>query len=128
MDYEYDAEAHRERIMGQHVKEYMDDLAEEDPERYKVQFAKYIDNDIEADGLEDMYTECLQKIKENPKFEKDVRTVKVTHKRHGNTVIPSDDSAKYVRAVKRSNAQRKDRVHQKMAAARQKLMAAMGDE
>lgn len=92
-----------------------------------MQFAKYIENDIEADGLEDMYVEALQKIKEDPKFEKDVRATPITHKRHGNKVIPSEGD-QYVRKVKMSNAQRKDRVHQKMRAARDKLMAATGGD
>lgn len=123
--HQYDADAHRERIMGIHVQEYMEMLQEEDPERYKVQFAKYIENDIEADGIEDMYKECHEKIRESPKFEPDTRTVKVTHKIEGNKVTPSDGSATYVRKVKLSDAQRKNRVKQKLASARQRILAAM---
>merc|ERR1711964_835732 len=86
MDHQYDAEAHRERIMGLHVQEYMEMLQEEDPERYKVQFSKFIENDIEADGIEDMYKECHEKIRESPAFEKDERTVLISHKIEGNKV------------------------------------------
>jgi len=124
MDYQYDADAHRERIMGVHVQEYMEMLQEEDPERFKVQFAKFIENDIEADGIEDMYKECHEKIRESPKFEKDERTVVVTHKVNGNKVIPSDGSTPYTRCVKRSNKQRKDRVQQKIQSARERMLAA----
>jgi len=120
-DYGYDAEAHRERIMGLHVQEYMEMLQEEDPERYKVQFAKYIENDIEADGIEEMYKECHAKIRAAPKFEKDVRTVIISHKIEGNKVTPSDGGKKYVRKVKKSLKERKNRVHQKLASAMQRM-------
>lgn len=73
-DYEYDAPAHLERILGNHVSEYMEMLQEEDPERYKVAFSSYIENDIEADAIEDLYKECHTKIREDPKFVKKVGT------------------------------------------------------
>merc|ERR1719410_270778 len=66
---EYDAEAHKERIFGNHVKEYMEMLQEEDPTKYEAHFAKFIAADIDADKMEDMYTEAHSKIKENPEFE-----------------------------------------------------------
>merc|ERR1719387_2537817 len=68
MDYEYDHAAHLERILGAHVQEYMEMLQEEDPEKYKVQFAKFIENDIEPDGVEEMYKETHKKIRENPVY------------------------------------------------------------
>jgi len=124
MDHQYDADAHRERIMGIHVQEYMEMLQEEDPERYKAQFAKFIENDIEPDGIEDMYKECHEKIREDPKFEKDVRTVILKNERVGNSIKVSDGNT-YVRKAKCHYKQRKARVHQKMATARSKLLAAM---
>merc|ERR1719174_2216633 len=68
-DPEYDAEAHKERIFGGHVKEYMEMLQEEDPTKYEAHFAKFIANDIDADKLEDMYSDAHKKIRENPTFE-----------------------------------------------------------
>ena len=44
----------------------METLADDDEERYKGQFQKYIDDDIEADGLEDMYSEAHAAIREDP--------------------------------------------------------------
>lgn len=126
--WEYDAEAHRERIMGNHVQDYMEQLEDEDPERYKVQFSKYIENDIEAGGIEDMYKECHSKIRENPKFEKDVRTVVITHKVQGNKVTPSDGGKSYIRCKKRSLKQRKNRVLQKKNSAIKRLMEGAGDD
>merc|ERR1712194_123889 len=36
---EYDAEAHKEKIFGSHVKEYMEMMQEEDPTKYEAHFA-----------------------------------------------------------------------------------------
>ena len=36
-------------IFGGHVAEYMENLADDDEERYKSQFQKYIDDDIEGE-------------------------------------------------------------------------------
>lgn len=67
---ELDAEVLRKYIFGGHVAEYMETLADDDEERYKSQFVKYIDNDVEADGLEDLYAEAHKAIREDP-FKKD---------------------------------------------------------
>merc|ERR1712217_534324 len=80
---EYDAEAHKDRIFGKHVSEYMEMLAEEDPTKYEAHFAKYIADGKDADSLEEMYTEAFQKIRDEPDF---VPADKkgVTHTRKGN--------------------------------------------
>ena len=44
----------------------MENLADDDEERYKSQFQRYIEDDIEADGLEDLYTEAHKAIREDP--------------------------------------------------------------
>ena len=67
---ELDAETLRKYIFGGHVAEYMETLADDDEERYKSQFLKYIENDIEADGLEDVYADAHKAIREDP-FKKD---------------------------------------------------------
>ncbi|KAL3952971.1 hypothetical protein ACCO45_012914, partial [Purpureocillium lilacinum] len=51
---ELDAETLRKYIYGGHVAEYMETLADDDEERYQSQFQKYIDDDMEAEGLEDL--------------------------------------------------------------------------
>lgn len=63
---EYDADMHRERIMGGHVGEYMEYLEEEDNQKYKEHFAQYIENEVEADGLEELYESVHEKIREDP--------------------------------------------------------------
>lgn len=67
---ELDAETLRKYIFGGHVAEYMETLADDDEERYKSQFQQYLDNDADAEGLEDLYTEAHAAIREDP-FKKD---------------------------------------------------------
>merc|ERR1712093_480023 len=67
---ELDADTLRKYIFGGHVAEYMETLADDDEERYKSQFQGYIDDEIEADGLEELYTEAHKAIREDP-FKKD---------------------------------------------------------
>jgi large subunit ribosomal protein L5e len=63
---EYDAEMHKERIFGGHVSEYMEYLEEEDNQKYQEQFKAYIEAEIEADGLEELYESVHEKIREDP--------------------------------------------------------------
>jgi len=63
---EYDADTHKERIFGGHVGEYMEYLEEEDNQKYQEHFAKYIENDVSADGLEELYESVHEKIREDP--------------------------------------------------------------
>jgi len=63
---ELDADTLRNYIYGGHVAEYMEGLADDDEERFQSQFAKYIEDDVEAEGLEDLYTEAHKAIREDP--------------------------------------------------------------
>ncbi|ELR09388.1 60S ribosomal protein L5 [Pseudogymnoascus destructans 20631-21] len=63
---ELDAETLRKYIFAGHVAEYMETLADDDEERYKSQFQGYIDDEIEADGLEELYQDIHKQIREDP--------------------------------------------------------------
>jgi len=63
---EYDADMHRERIFGGHVGEYMEYLEEEDNQKYQECFAAYIEKDVEADALEELYESVHEAIREEP--------------------------------------------------------------
>jgi len=63
---ELDTDMLRKYIYGGHVAEYMETLADDDEERYKSQFQGYIDDEIEADGLEELYQEAHKQIREDP--------------------------------------------------------------
>lgn len=67
---ELDADTLRKYIFGGHIAEYMETLQDDDEERYKSQFAGYIDNEIEADGIEEIYADAHKAIREDP-FKKD---------------------------------------------------------
>jgi len=95
----FDAEVLGKYIHGGHVAEYMEGLEEEDNEKYQAHFAKYIEQDIDADSMEDLYKEVHKKIRESPQH---VATKKKIPKKK--------DEFKH--RAKRSYAQRKDRVRQ----------------
>ncbi|KAJ6180926.1 hypothetical protein N7519_011387 [Penicillium mononematosum] len=63
---ELDAETLKGYIHGSHVSEYMETLADEDEERYKSQFVKYIENEIDAGDLEEIYADAHKAIREDP--------------------------------------------------------------
>ncbi|KAK8048319.1 hypothetical protein PG994_010049 [Apiospora phragmitis] len=105
---ELDAETLKKYIMGGHVAEYMETLADDDEERYRSQFQKYIDDDVEADGLEDLYTEAHAAIRENP-FKKVESDAPKKSKDEWKA-----ESKKY-RHQKLTKAERDQRVQDKMA-------------
>jgi large subunit ribosomal protein L5e len=61
-----DADTLHKYIVGGHVAEYMEELADDDEERFRQLFKSYIEDGIEADGIEDIYTEAHEKIREEP--------------------------------------------------------------
>ncbi len=63
---ELDADTLRNYIYGGHVAEYMETLADDDEERYRGQFVKYIEDDVEAESLEEMYQDAHKAIREDP--------------------------------------------------------------
>ncbi|KAH9906853.1 putative 60S ribosomal protein L5 [Xylariomycetidae sp. FL2044] len=63
---ELDAETLKKYIFAGHVAEYMETLADDDEERFKSQFQGYVDDDMEADALEEQYSEAHSAIREDP--------------------------------------------------------------
>lgn len=64
----YDAEAHRARIFGAHIDEYMDKLKEEGEEGYKKQFGKW-DATLKSagvEGVEDLFEKIFAGIRADP--------------------------------------------------------------
>jgi len=119
-DPEYDHEAHKARIFGEHVKEYMEMLQEEDPTKYEAHFAKYISEGIEPDGVEEMYSNAHDKIREDPEYEpKEKKTI--TWERDGHDVKSSDGTS-LERSAKISLEERREKVREKIAAAQAKMM------
>lgn len=101
-DKKLDAEILRKYIYGGHVGEYMETMAEEEPESYQRQFAGYIKEGVEGESLEELYTEVHAKIRENP-------------------VVPKKDrkcpaEKKHFHPVKSTYEERKERLKAKLAA------------
>ena len=106
---ELDAETLRKYIFGGHVAEYMETLADDDEERYKTQFQGYLDADMEADSLEDLYTEAHKAIREDP-FRKDPDADEKKSKDEWKA-----ESKKY-RKAKLTYDERREKIKQKVAA------------
>ncbi|KAF9883734.1 60S ribosomal protein L5 [Aspergillus nanangensis] len=104
---ELDAETLRNYIFGGHVAEYMEGLADDDEERFRSQFCKYTDNEIDAGDIEDLYTEAHKAIREDP-FKKDEDEGAKKTKEEWKA-----ESKKYKNA-KLTHAERKARVEQKI--------------
>jgi len=117
---EYDAEAHKEKIFGSHVKEYMEMLQEEDPTKYEAHFSKFIEADIDADKLEEMYSDAHDQIREDPSPEEHDKK-EITHERDGEQ-LNSSDGTNHVRSTKIGLEARRAKVAEKIARAQAKMM------
>mmetsp|Transcript_9309 Transcript_9309/g.6679 ORF Transcript_9309/g.6679 Transcript_9309/m.6679 type:complete len:315 (+) Transcript_9309:41-985(+) len=62
----FDAEGHVARIMGEHISEYMIEMLDDDEEKYKSHFSKYLAADVDGEGIEDMLTKVHESIRANP--------------------------------------------------------------
>uniref|UniRef100_A0A915PU28 Large ribosomal subunit protein uL18 n=1 Tax=Setaria digitata TaxID=48799 RepID=A0A915PU28_9BILA len=62
----YNAEAHRDRILGKHVADYMALLKEQDEEAYKRHFSRFIAANIGPDDIVDMYKKAHEAIRKDP--------------------------------------------------------------
>jgi len=62
----YDAETHRDKIFGGHVRDYMELLEKDEPEKYQRHFSRYIAAGLGPDNLADKYAEVHKAIRENP--------------------------------------------------------------
>ena len=105
---ELDAETLRKYIFGGHVAEYMETLADDDEERFKTQFSGYIEDDLEADGLEEMYQEAHNAIREDPWKKDDEDGGEKKSKEHWKA-----ESKKY-KLQKMSHEEKKKRVQEKI--------------
>ncbi|ODQ63372.1 60S ribosomal protein L5 [Nadsonia fulvescens var. elongata DSM 6958] len=76
---ELDADLLRNYIFGQHVAEYMEELMDDDEERYRQLFKSYIDDEIEADAIEDIYTDAHAAIREDPSFKSSAKHTKAEY-------------------------------------------------
>lgn len=104
---ELDSELLRKYIFGGHVAEYMEELMDDDEEKYRSLFAGYLADEIEAEDVEEIYANAHAKIRENPVF-------KPTEKKFTKDQYAAE--SKKFRQVKLTKAERQERINQKIAA------------
>lgn len=63
---ELDSETLRKYIMGGHVAEYMEEMQEEDPEKYQAHFKSFIKCGIDSENLEELYEKVHEAIRADP--------------------------------------------------------------
>jgi len=120
---EYDVEAHKDRIFGKHLQEYMEMLQEEDPTKYEAHFARFIAGDIEPDGIEEMYGSAHTKIREDPTYTPKENKGITWTREDEEDVKPSDGSATVTRNKRLTLKARKAKVAAKIKAAQEKMLA-----
>ncbi|TIB58105.1 hypothetical protein E3P78_04034 [Wallemia ichthyophaga] len=67
---ELDAEILQKYIIGGHIAEYMESLEEEDEERFKKQFSRYLADGVGSDDIEDIVSNTHEAIRANPEYKK----------------------------------------------------------
>jgi len=70
-DFTPNAEMHKDYIFGNHVKEYMEALMDDDEEAYNKQFSRYISNGVGPDDIEGMYESAHKAIRADPFTKRD---------------------------------------------------------
>jgi len=105
-------ETHKEYIFGNHIKEYMESLIEDDEEAYNKQFSKYIAAGIGPDEIEDMYAKCHETIRADPFVKRD--PLDKGHWGKRDEPKPTEFPKKQWQQQKISKKQRAGRVRQKL--------------
>jgi large subunit ribosomal protein L5e len=113
--WESNPETHKKYIFGGHVADYMRTLKDEDEERYKKQFSRFIAAGVSADGLAGLYEKVHAAIRKDPTKARDPKAKGYfqparAKPRSGEVVKKS------FKRVKMSLSQKMDRVRQKLKA------------
>lgn len=121
---EYEAEVHKDKIFGNHVSEYMSSMQEEDPTKYESHFARYVKAGKSSDDIEDMWSECHTKIRENPTFKPKAKQG-ITYTRDSKDEVKGSDGKTHKRNKKIGLEARRAKVLEKISEAQAK---AQGEE
>lgn len=103
---ELDAELLRKYIMGGHIAEYMEELMDDDEEKYRQVFKSYIDEEIDPEDIEEIYMNAHEKIRADPSF-------KPTEKKFTKEQYAAE--TKKYRAKKLTREERQAKVAEKIA-------------
>jgi len=89
-DDKLDTAKHRDRILGNHVGQYMKALAAEDPAAFKERFSKYIENGLNGDKISALWKETHKKIRADPvRAKKEKKTYPAKLSRRTLTKVPT---------------------------------------
>jgi len=66
----YDPKAHRAKIFGQHVADYMKKMKAEDEKKYNAHFANFIKEKVDGDSLVKLYEKVHASIRADPTLKK----------------------------------------------------------
>jgi len=113
-EWQTDAEVHRKYIFGQHVADYMKQLAEEDEEAYNRQFHRLIEASIDADSLEGMYTKAHAAIRADPLKKRDGKEKGKFHTREKALTGKETYEKKNYKTQKLSFEERREKAHSKI--------------
>jgi large subunit ribosomal protein L5e len=128
MEAAFDAKVLRDRIYGNHVTAYMNQLKKEDAAKFKRQFSKWEKalTDAKCKTCEDLYKKVHASIIAKPAFVKAKGNAKPTHKRTTKDdeparVYQNSKGKKWLRHRKLTNQEKQNIVNSKMMAAMQRL-------
>merc|ERR1712196_219101 len=117
---EYVHEAHKDRIFGCHVDEYMDKLKEESTDAYNKQFGKWDKclKKAKCETVEDLFTKIHESIRKDPSFKKvEHKKQPVKYSNKQKTLVKTS-KGQYLREKRLTHAERKANVQMKIKIAR----------
>jgi large subunit ribosomal protein L5e len=103
---ELDSEVLKNYIYGGHVADFMNELEEEDDERFKRQFASYLEDDIGSEDIQQIYEDAHKAIRADPVAKPSDKSKLAEYKK----------ASKAAKPKKLTKAQRAERVQAKLAA------------
>jgi len=116
----YTAEAHRDRIFGCHIDEYMDKLKNESEEAYKTQFNKWDAclKTAKVESVEDLFVKVHAGIRKDAAYKKKEHKKQPVKYTDANKTVIKTSKASYKRDRKLTYDQRKANVQLKLKIAR----------
>jgi len=116
---ELDAEVLRSRIFGEHVQEWMDDMEEEDNDKFKKHFSQYLEAGVDSEAIVPMWEEVHENIRKDPKAVDPAKSAAARKAKAAAAAKPRSYRLKAQTAYTRE--QRQHRRTQKVNALRRKL-------
>jgi len=116
----YTAEAHRDRIFGCHIDEYMEKLKSESEDAYNKQFSKWDQclKNAKVESVEDLMTHIHSSIRSDPIYKKVAHEDKPRQYTDKNKTLIKTSKGTYLKERRLTQEQRKANVAMKLKIAR----------